>query len=330
MIDTLYIEEEVLEHPRVLSIIDRFKDAEVIPCEKYTEIFNLKSQNFRLQKRKPALILAKKHGKRVLPTPEKYGIGNPHNFYFSHMLNCIYDCRYCFLQGMYRSAHYVIFVNFEDFQSDIERTIKELKGEKATFFSGYDGDSLALDGLTHFSEEFLNFFSRFPNYEIELRTKSINIRPLLNRSPIKNGVIAYSLNNHKVTQLLENKTPSLSKRLEALKKLQEAGWSIGLRFDPLIYHKDWKECYERLFKQVFETLDREAIHSISLGAFRLPHQTYKNIASLYQDEPLFFSKLHSYNEGVSYQKKVEEEMRSFCEEKIITYCTQNNYFPATF
>ena len=33
----------------------------------------------------------------------------------------------------------------------------------------------------------------------------------------------------------EDKTPSLSKRLKAIIKLQNLGWSIGLRFDPLIY-----------------------------------------------------------------------------------------------
>ena len=36
------------------------------------------------------------------------------------MYNCIYDCRYCFLQGMYSSANFVLFVNFEEGKSLIE------------------------------------------------------------------------------------------------------------------------------------------------------------------------------------------------------------------
>ena len=28
------------------------------------------------------------------------------DWYFSHMLNCLYDCRYCFLQGMSRNHCY--------------------------------------------------------------------------------------------------------------------------------------------------------------------------------------------------------------------------------
>ena len=111
MFSAIYIEEEVANTARVESILQKFPDIPQIRCERYAEIFNRKAQNFRLQKQQPALIIAHKFGKRVLTAPEGYGIGGQHNYYFSHMLNCIYDCRYCFLQGMYRSAHYVLFIN---------------------------------------------------------------------------------------------------------------------------------------------------------------------------------------------------------------------------
>ena len=91
----------------------KFKKARVLEIDKYAEIFNKRNQNFRIQKANPDLILAHKNDGFVLPAPEGYGIGSSENFYFSHMYNCIYDCRYCFLQGMFSSANYVIFVNFE-------------------------------------------------------------------------------------------------------------------------------------------------------------------------------------------------------------------------
>ena len=266
----------------------------------------------------------------VLKTPEKYGIGNRHNYYFSHMLNCIYDCRYCFLQGMYRSAHYVIFVNFEDFQEEIKKEMEQIGDNSATFFSGYDGDSLALDQITNFTSEFISFFQRHPDHEIEFRTKSTNIQPLLKLEPVKNAVIAYSLNADFVSQNFEHKTPSLKKRLDALMKLQEKGWEVGLRFDPLIFHEDWRDNYTDLFKQTFSTLDPERIHSISLGAFRLPHSTHKNISRLYPDEPLFFHKLSSYKEGVSYAKEIEEMMRSYCEKELLKNISEKIYYPAAF
>ena len=60
MIDTIYIEENIQQHPRVDEICRRFPKARRIYCCRYGEVFNPKAQNFRLQKQKPALILAEK------------------------------------------------------------------------------------------------------------------------------------------------------------------------------------------------------------------------------------------------------------------------------
>jgi len=134
MIETIYIEEAILQQPRVLDIVARFPQARKITCGRYGEVFNPKAQNFRLQKQQPALILAEKYKNFALPAPLGYGIGATRNYYFSHMLNCLYDCRYCFLQGMYQSANYVLFVNYEDFQQDIRQLCSDSPDEPLHFF----------------------------------------------------------------------------------------------------------------------------------------------------------------------------------------------------
>ena len=150
MIDTIYMEDGIARHPRARSIAARFPGATQIRCQRYGEVFNRRAQSFRLQKRNPALILARRFEHRVLETPRGYGIGGDASYYFSHMLNCPYDCRYCFLQGMFQSAHYLLFVNYEDFEADIRSHVAAYPGEQVTFFSGYDCDSLALDSVTGF------------------------------------------------------------------------------------------------------------------------------------------------------------------------------------
>ena len=119
MFSAIYIEEEIRDWDRVREIVEPFSKVPQIICRRYGEVFNRTNQNFRIQKKNPALILAKKYGNLVLPAPSGYGFEGGKSFYFSHMLNCIYDCRYCFLQGMYRSANYVLFINYEDFKSQI-------------------------------------------------------------------------------------------------------------------------------------------------------------------------------------------------------------------
>ncbi|MFK8067531.1 MAG: radical SAM protein [Gammaproteobacteria bacterium] len=328
MISTIYIEEEIRNHPVTQKILSRFKDTTLINCERYTEVFNRNSQNFRLQKKKPSLILAKKHSGFVLKAPDDYGIDgdDSYNYYFSHMLNCIYDCRYCFLQGMYRSAHYVLFVNYDSFTNAIDQTLEKHSDQKVWFYSGYDCDSLALDPVTDFTDFILPFFRVRPNAYLEFRTKSTQIRSLLHSKPIPNCVVAFSLSPQNITEALEDKTPSLENRLEAMKKLQNAGWNIGIRFEPLIYTTDYKENYKELFSNVFNQLDVEKIHSISIGAFRVPKSYFKNMTKLYPDEKLFAGPLEENDGVIAYKNELQEEMLDWCFKNISDQFPESNLY----
>ena len=85
MIETIYIEENILQHPRVIEIVSRFPKARKIRCERYGAVFNPKAQNFRLQKQKPALILAEKYKHFAMAATTGYGIGaNPESLFFPH------------------------------------------------------------------------------------------------------------------------------------------------------------------------------------------------------------------------------------------------------
>jgi len=326
LIETIYIEKKIKNHPKTKSILKKFKKSRLIEIDKYAEIFNIRNQNFRIQKANPNLILAHKNDGFVLPAPEGFGIGSSKNFYFSHMLNCIYDCRYCFLQGMFSSANYVIFVNFEDFDICIKNVIKDNVNTKITFFSGYDCDSLALENVTGFAKHILPLFEQYPEVDIEFRTKSIQREPFMTIKPMKNVIMAYSLMPDLMSSSLDNKAPSISKRIEVISDLALRGWKIGLRFDPLIYGKDWEFLYEDLLEKVYNSISLESIHSVSVGPLRFPKKMFKNILKLYPEEPLFTSPLSLNKEIVSYDSKIEEEMSAFCKKVSLKYLDNSQIF----
>ena len=326
MIETIYIEEKIRNHPRTHFILSKFKKARCIEIEKYGEIFNKRNQNFRIQKSSPKLILAHKSSGLVLPAPEGFGIGNSKNFYFSHMYNCIYDCRYCFLQGMYSSANYVIFVNFDDFNTELEKVIEENKGTKITFFSGYDCDSLALESVTGFANHILKLFRKYTDVDLEFRTKSLQQSPFISSKPMENIILAYSLMPEIMSSALDNKTPTIAKRIDVMKKLASKGWSIGLRFDPLIHGKNWKILYQDLLESVLNSLPLNSIHSVSFGALRFPKKMFKSITKLYPEEKLFSGPLSNNDGIVSYDYEIEEEMTSFCKDITIKYVDQSKIF----
>lgn len=327
MIDLIYVERAVAERPGARRILERFPRATRVECDRYGEIFNGNRQNFRLQKRRPALILAEKTGEPVLPAPEGYGVGAERNFYFSPMLNCLYDCRYCFLQGMFRSANYVVFVNDEHFHAAIERTAAEAADEPVFFFSGYDCDSLALEPVTGFVETWLPLFERLPNAWLELRTKSVQLRPLIDREPLANVVVAYSFTPEAVSRQTEHGVPPLARRVEAMARLQRQGWPVGLRFDPLILHEGFEANYRELFDRVFEALDVERLHSVSLGPFRLPRPVFRRMARLYPEEPLFAAPLTETEALVSYDADLERRLLRFCEDELLKRVPRELVFP---
>ena len=68
--ETVYIEEDTKEDKNTIDILGRIKFKNLIYCNSYSEIFNPKNQNFRIQKIKPDIILAKKKNNFIMNTPK--------------------------------------------------------------------------------------------------------------------------------------------------------------------------------------------------------------------------------------------------------------------
>ena len=328
LIDTIYYENEIKDHPRAKRIFSKFSNARKISIDRYSDFFNKKNQNFKIQKKNPSLILAKKHRGFVLPAPEGFGIGGSKNYYFSHMYNCIYDCRYCFLQGMYSSANFVLFVNFEDFDLEIKKLINTNKN--ITFFSGYDCDSLALENITGFASHILPLFKENPSAILEFRTKSIQMKPLDKTNPIDNCIVAFSLMPNQMSLQLDKKAPTIKRRIATIKKLSKIGWKIGLRFDPLIYGKNWKEHYKDLHEEIYNSINLKSVHSISYGPLRFPSAMYKKIFNLYPDEKLFVGPFEKNQKVISYNKNIEEEMTQYCNEISTKFLPKSMIFKCNY
>lgn len=320
----IYVEEEVRDSARIKAILERTQATPVVTIERFGEVFNRNSQNFRLQKANPALILARKHGRLVLPAPPGYGFNSNPGFYFSHMLNCVYDCRYCFLQGMYRSASYVLFSNFEEFAAQIANTGSTL--DNPVFYSGYDCDSLALEPVSKFIDYFVRWFAAHPQFTLEIRTKSTQVRDLLEMDPVPNCVIAMSFTPQEIYQRWERRVPAISKRLDALSRLQQQGWPVALRFEPLIYMEGFQQDYEQLFAEIFAGLDGEAIHSVSTGLFRMPKKFFGNIANLYPDEALFARRTEEQDGLVSQPREQEQALLEVVESLLFRYVDKRKYY----
>ena len=322
-INNVYIEEKVKDHPTTQMILKRINFQNRVICNNYSEIFNPSNQSFRIQKNYPSFILAKKESNFVKLTPKKFTIGYKNNYYFSHMMNCPFDCKYCYLQGMFNSANFLVFVNYEDFFNAIRATIHKNKGTSC-FFSGYDCDSLALENITGFTKKLISNLNSFKNGCIELRSKSTNIKVLKSIKPTKNLLPAFSLNPEFVIKEFECKTPSLKQRLLSIKNLQDMGWNIGIRFDPIIWLGNEKN-YKKFFSEVFFKLNLKKIHSITFGNFRVPVKYLKKLSKIRPNDSFIQMASTRQNLGVK-DNFIEQEGKEFCKKEILKFVDKEKLF----
>ncbi len=304
----VYLEEAAAGHERAKWLLERLRPSSVVACGHYGELFNRSAQDFRLQKESPAWIVATKRGRFLHPVPDGFGVGGSENWYFSHMLNCLYDCGYCFLQGLFRSASYVWFVNYEAFMAAIDARLAESAAEAIWFFSGYDCDSLVFDRLTGFCDAFLPFFASRPRAWLELRTKSVEVSALERHAPFDNCVVAFSFTPRRTHRAMEAGVPSIERRLDALSRVQRLGWRVGLRFDPLIWSPDHLEQHRVLVDEVFAAVEPETVHSVTLGTFRLPVGFHRRMARQRPFDALLAGPLEEGDGEMSYPEELEREL----------------------
>lgn len=182
--------------------------------------------------------------------------------------NCEMDCSYCYLQSFINFPAVVIYTN-------IEKAFEELKQLKKTHFSQYirigtgeQTDSLSLDDISLYSVKLIDFFNDCPNWLLEFKTKSDNIKNFQDKAHKGNIIASWSLNPELIVRKEEHKTASLNDRLSSALKLKEKGFKISFHIDPLIYHKNWKQSYASLVREIATQFSPQDVKHVSLGALR--------------------------------------------------------------
>lgn len=271
----IYVERDLFSHPIVRYILMRFPKASVLSIDHYKDVFNCNRQNLHAQETEPALILATNRGTKYYPgAPVCQSFGEEHFMYTSCIMNCIYDCDYCYLQGMYPSGNLVVFVNLEDYFAELDALLAK---HPVYLCCSYDSDLTALNGLFPHAEEFCRYAATHPTLRLELRTKSAAL-PFIKKLPAaKNIVMAFTLSPQELITRYEHYTPSLKARLATAKEAANRGFSLRLCFDPILDVPQAESLYTALIEETFSVLTPEEITDISLGVFRLSKDYLKQL-----------------------------------------------------
>lgn len=275
----IYVERAVRTHPRTKRILQRFPTAKIILIDHYKDVFCRKGQSYILQQRSQNLILGAKQGQllyRGAPVCQDFG---NHNFYYtSCVMNCVYDCEYCYLKGMYPSGNIVVFVNLEDIFDAVRARLKE---QSLYLCVSYDTDLMAMEQITGYTGEWISFAQAqtdMPNrLTIEIRTKSADRRFWQTHVPLPGIIYAVTLSPQAVIDACEHRTPSLRQRLASVRDAIARGFTVRLCFDPMLYCKDWELQYADLLRQVSAEIDLNRISDVSVGTFRVSQDYLKKM-----------------------------------------------------
>lgn len=218
---------------------------------------------------KKTLTLARHKGDFLKKCPGSEGQVCCNYFVINFASNCPMDCSYCYLQEyLSNNSSLTVFGNVNDLLEETDRTLARHRGVFFRIGTGEITDSLALEPYTGMVSELIPYFAEQPNVLLELKTKSDCVESLLDLDPKGRIVVGWSMNPQKIIDLDEHGTASLSERLQAARRCQEAGYRLGFHFDPMIEYPGWEPDYESMVEQTFATIDWRKLSWLSLGVLR--------------------------------------------------------------
>ncbi len=272
----IYVENSIINHPRTKRILEKYPAASVIEISHYKDVFCRRGQNYLLQHQSQNLILARKEGNLIYQgAPVCQSFGNEFFYYASCIMNCIFDCEYCYLKGMYPSANIVVFVNIEDIFNELEKLLAE---HPVYLCVSYDTDLLALEQAAGYAKEWCRFAAGYADrLNIEIRTKYAGKQFFIEQEPLPGVIYAFTLSPQKVIEAYEHGTPSLAQRIDCAAQAVRLGHQVRLCFDPMIYLKGWQECYAAMMDEVLYRIDLEKIVDVSVGTFRISQDYLKKM-----------------------------------------------------
>jgi spore photoproduct lyase len=163
--------------------------------------------------------------------------------------SCGFDCSYCSIQSFYNQNT----ITFDSGFGDKLLNLTLDKNKTYHIGTGQASDSLMFGNRESVLDTLFLFAKENPNVILEFKTKSDNIKYLLEEDVPKNILCTWSLNTRTIIENEEHLTASLDKRINAARALADKGVKVGFHFHPIVeyegYLDEYKEVYERLIRE---------------------------------------------------------------------------------
>ena len=268
----IYYEPEALEYALGKKLKNMYTNVEWIPIKSHNNIEELRTRsNYDFTELKKYLIVG-------IRKTHKYNENKKISDYLVPYSSsgCSAMCLYCYLVCNYNKCSYLrIYVNIEQMLDNLIN--KSRKTEKISAFEIGSNSDLILENeitgnLIRTIEEFGNKGRGF----ITFPTKFNMVDKLINLNHNGKVIFRMSVNPEMIIKKVEIGTSSLNKRIEAVNKMCEAGYRVGLLIAPVILIDSWKELYVELLNTLFERLSDKVKSEMFLEVIFMTYSYVQN------------------------------------------------------
>ncbi|MDX8367047.1 spore photoproduct lyase [Cytobacillus sp. IB215665] len=170
---------------------------------------------------------------------------------------CMGHCHYCYLQTTMGSKPYIrTYVNVEEILDQAHQYMVERSPEETRFEASCTSDIVGIDHLTHTLKRTIEYFGQSDLGKLRFVTKFSHVDHLLTANHNGKTRFRFSINADYVIKNFEPGTSPLSDRIDAAKKVVDAGYPLGFIVAPIYLHEGWKEGYRNLFINLDEQLPK--------------------------------------------------------------------------
>lgn len=318
----IYFEKEILEYPLGKELMEKYKDTPKIKIENHNNIEEMrKRSNKEFSEMKRNLIIGVRKTHKFV---ENYKTSDFLVPYTSS--GCTASCMYCYLVCNYNKCAYLrLFVNREQMLEKIIG-ISEKSDKELNFEIGSNSDLILENTITGNLPWTIENFKNTSKGFLTFPTKFDMVDDLLTLDHKGKVIIRMSVNPEEIINRVEFGTSRLKGRIEAINKLKEAGYKIGILIAPVILINNWKELYLGLIQKLSEELSEKVKKDVF---FEIIFMTYSYVHTKINEEA-FPNAINLYNKEIMtgrgrgkymYKNDVRKDGEIFLREQM------NKYFP---
>ena len=320
----IYFEKNIENYELGKQLMEKYKDVPKIEIENHNNIEEMQNkQNKEFANMKRNLII---------------GIRKTHKFVENHKTSdflvpytssgCTASCLYCYLVCNYNKCAYLrLFVNREQMLEKIIKTA-EKADENLNFEIGSNSDLILENSITNNLIWTIDNFKNTSKGILTFPTKFDMVDDILNLDHRGKIIIRMSVNPELIINRVEFGTSRLEGRIEAINKLKDAGYKIGILIAPVIFLDNWQQLYLELIQRLYSELSEQVKKDVF---FEIIFMTYSYVHTKINEEA-FPNAINLYNKDLMrgrgrgkymYKDNLREEGRKFFIEQLHKYFPNN-------